>query len=337
MSPINMFGVYYLMIGVLNVIIYSFVLIVIVRFRREFNSSFYLCVIALGVSDVYILSYVDIYGGVCQLLGLFPFGETVDAVLAAVQYCLWYNTLLYHAFLAVNRFTAIVFYRQYSRLLRPKVSACLLSFGSLFGPCVVLFGQYLQGYTLQYNFNRTFATLNPRNTTYADNFFRWTYLCGLGLVCVLVPIYVIAFVVAKYRTRALSHPNKCAFGKEVKMLIQGSIMASGLVLMYAIPLTYQLSLFWIHFIFDFYVGVNPYLYLIFNKKLRQKCGEILHIRCGINPRSKRRKSSAPSIILLKEEVPAEVFRKLTISTDCPELSCTSHKRQSLSLYMNTTL
>src|SRR4051812_10170538 len=104
------YGTYSLVSGVFNTVFYSFVVIVIIRYWTDFANPFYRCVLALGICDIFIILYIDLYGGISQILGQDPLGETFAAIGGAIQMILWYNTHPFHLLLAIQRFTAIVWF-----------------------------------------------------------------------------------------------------------------------------------------------------------------------------------------------------------------------------------
>lgn len=252
---------------------YILVLYVIIKFRSEFKNSYFTLVVALGVADIITLLYM-LHGFICCLLNSNYLGINFDLALTYVYDSIgWYTAFYLNIFLSLNRLIAIAMYSRYKQIWTNNRTIAVVIFCYILGFITNIPYLVLTRLMFSLEDKRDMPTVEINSEAF--EYFDLISGCSEGVFIFIV--YLLSMVLSVIRIQKLSGIRK-QYMREVKMLIQGMIIAAGLIfleIMYYFPCLGDMS-FVIPAIMA--TGFNPIIYITLDYKLRAKVFSLLKIK-----------------------------------------------------------
>lgn len=248
----------------LVIVVYVWVLFVWIWWRKHFTNPFYKLAFALGLCNVYNqiwLCYVFAY----TYLQRSPFkAERGDAMFAASIWVMWFANLYFQVVIATNRFMAIVCYESYYLLFTSKATliSCFVCFALSAIQIAPLFGSHPVAFNLSEGADRFLDT---------DDQFAVVWEWMDALVTAVLLIYIIFCYLTTLcfvRKKLHSVSNRMALTNEIK-LTAASFCIIFYLIAYAVVDFMHMDFVYVRTLECLYHGVPPFIYLLFDRKLRR--------------------------------------------------------------------
>lgn len=251
-------------------ILYCIVLYVIWKYPADFKNSYFTFVLALGASDILKIIFV-VRNFILDLIGYNFFPESIENLLLFFENS--FGSLLsalLNLFISVNRFCAIVFFKDYQTLFTIKKAKIIILFGMIFGPpfcwinftCTAFYDPTVQNTVYRY----------CRQSTVKFYYLFLSVFSSILCISVLI-IYAVALCFAYKRFKSTS-ASRIVFVREFKMLLHGVFLV---VLMICIPVlaAFESTRTVGAAIFHIYISLNPVIYIIMDSKVRKHVRKLL--------------------------------------------------------------
>lgn len=246
------------------IILYPWVLFVLVWWRKHFTNPFYKLAIGLGLCNIYNqlwLCYVFAY----TYLGRSPFGiERADAIFAASSWVMWFANLYFQVCIATNRLLAIVCYESYFLLFTP--TATLICFFVCFALSGIQIAPLFGSHPVAFNLSEGIDRFIDSDDQFAH---VWEWLEALITAILLIYIsfcYLATLCFVRRKLRAVA--NRMALMNEIKLTAASFIIVIFLII-YNVVDFLRMDFIYIRTLEVLYHGIPPFVYLLFDRKLRR--------------------------------------------------------------------
>lgn len=242
---------WYLVAIIASLLLAAYILVfaVILANPSEFKNSYYTLIQALALADFYSLYFV-IYRAV---FGKTYYGSTIDKVFIFLyQSFAWHNGLHLNVAIGFNRFCAIAFFVQYQKYFT-VLMARILALICLISAMAISTYQFFVP-----------AGLN----TITD------LIIGNTLISIVIFTCIVSTSICFITVHKCNDMTKVSYVREMKMLFQGTIVSALLFvveIMYWFPITELL----LKIAVMLATGMNPIIYIVLDKKLRDCCIQLL--------------------------------------------------------------
>lgn len=244
-------------------ILYCIVMFLFYKHQGDFSNPYYILVKALACADFVVNIFMGFFS---HITAQFWISHSVGTVITFFVIGFgYYGSFILSVFIAVNRFFAVVFYMKFKIMMK----------NNMYYLCVFLSFSFGLGYAAPFYIMCIIEADVDSRFSFSDTGFgmcsnAYLYMApreqifSLSIVSLIALLYLVTAAAHFKRTRE-NTLSSATYVKEIKLMFQGFLLF--VLICLSVLSSYVIFSDW-YILTCLYVTVNPILYLLFDKTVR---------------------------------------------------------------------